>query len=311
MNSVMLSIYVPTYNHEKYIIKALDSILMQKTHYTYEVLVGEDNSTDKTRLLLQQYEQIHPGFLKVYYREKNMYKKIPNNARDLIARCKGKYLIGLEGDDYWTDELKIEKQISFLENHPEYIGISHDCIVVNSDSNIINEKYPSCKENEYSLKHFMSNIFPGQLTTIMYRNIYIDPNIDTSILDIGLIPGDRLLFFLLIMYGKIYCLQESMSAYRHITNNGASYSANYHYIFREEEHWYKCLLQYSKQFGVVPQKYIECLYIRCLFKGYRKKQCSLNQLFTYMKNIKYIHYSLIMWLIYKFKKDIFHCKIWI
>ena len=75
MDDVILSIYVPTYNHEKYIARALDSILMQKTDYAYEVLVGEDASTDNTRAILKEYEKKYPGRFQMYYREKNMHKQ--------------------------------------------------------------------------------------------------------------------------------------------------------------------------------------------------------------------------------------------
>lgn len=71
----ILSIYIPTYNHENYIRKAIDSVLMQKTTYLYEVLVGEDASTDNTKKILKEYEKEHPNKIKVFYREKNMYGK--------------------------------------------------------------------------------------------------------------------------------------------------------------------------------------------------------------------------------------------
>ena len=96
MDDVILSIYVPTYNHEKYIARALDSILMQKTDYAYEVLVGEDASTDNTRAVLKEYEKKYPGRFQMYYREKNMHKQKVRNAGDLIRRCSGKYIIALE-----------------------------------------------------------------------------------------------------------------------------------------------------------------------------------------------------------------------
>ena len=102
-NDVILTVYVPTYNHENYITKALDSILMQKTKYNFEVLVGEDCSTDSTRAVLKDYESKHPGKFNIFYREKNMYGSSPNNALDLKLRSRGKYIICLEGDDFLTD----------------------------------------------------------------------------------------------------------------------------------------------------------------------------------------------------------------
>ena len=117
MKELMLSIYVPVYNHEKYIVETLDSILMQKTEYRYEVLVGEDCSTDNTRQVLEAYEKTHPGKLTVFYRKRNMHKDEIRNSTDLRLRCRGKYIIGIEGDDFWTDPLKIQKQIDLSLIH--------------------------------------------------------------------------------------------------------------------------------------------------------------------------------------------------
>ena len=117
-NEIMLSIIVPTYNHEDYIVEALNSIKAQQTKYKFEVLVGEDKSTDKTREILKKYELDNPGLLKVFYRDENMSKLPIGNFMDLRYRARGKYLITLEGDDFWIDEKKIEKQIMFLESHP-------------------------------------------------------------------------------------------------------------------------------------------------------------------------------------------------
>ena len=156
----VVSIYVATYNHEKYIVQALDSIRTQKTKYSYEVLVGEDVSTDNTRTILKEYEKSYPGFMTVYYRDHNMYREDPNNAKDLKMRCKGKYIIALEGDDYWIDPFKLEKQVDFLENHEEYLAVAHRCVVVDENSKNKNEKYQECLDSEYTLKHFISGIMP-------------------------------------------------------------------------------------------------------------------------------------------------------
>mgnify|MGYP004538349555 CR=1 FL=1 len=159
----MLSVYVPTYNHEKYITRALDSILMQKTEYSYEVLVGEDVSTDSTRAVLKEYEKAHPGKLTVFYREKNMNDMPIWNSLDLKMRARGKYMIALEGDDFWTDDRKLQKQIDFLESHPEYIAVAHNCVVVGADSEPNGEAYPECKDAEYTFAHFLSALCPVSL----------------------------------------------------------------------------------------------------------------------------------------------------
>lgn len=274
-NNVMLSIYIPTYNHEKYIEEALNSVLMQKTKYSFEVLVGEDASTDGTRKIIERVVEKNPGFFTVFYREKNMSKLQCNNGRDLQGRCRGKYIICLEGDDFWTDEYKIEKQITFLETHPEYYAVAHNCIVVGADSKPNGETYPECKDNEYSLKHYREDILPGQYTTLMCRNYFFDNNFDKMLVNTRLAPGDRYLYFSILCKRKIYCMQEVMSAYRHIVTGGASFSATFKYSFSHTEQWHKNLVMYAKkqhnEEAVVTAEY---LYARNLVAGVKYKEIS-------------------------------------
>ena len=95
MDDVMVSILVPTYGQEKYIARTLDSILMQKTRYTQEILVGEDASPDGTRAILKEYEKKYPGRFTMIYRDVNMRQTDKSNIRDLRERAHGKYLITL------------------------------------------------------------------------------------------------------------------------------------------------------------------------------------------------------------------------
>ena len=287
---IMLSIIVPTYNHEDYIVEALDSIKMQKTKYKYEVLVGEDASTDNTRQVLKQYEIDNPGFLTVFYREKNMSKLPRGNALDLSYRAKGKYLITLEGDDFWIDDYKIEKQIDFLESHPDAIAVAHRCIVVDKNSKPNGEKYPQCEHDVYSIKDFVNEILPGQLATIMTRN-YIKYGIcDCSILVKKLTPGDRLLAYVLLCHGKVYCLNDEMTAYRHVTSGGSSYSANVRYVYSTEENWWRELMHYASNQPLIEGRiYIEYKYLIVILRGLRDKEITIGE---FLKNYRRIHYKI-------------------
>ena len=249
MSNAMVSIYIPTYNHEKYIVQALDSILMQKTQYSYEVFVGEDCSTDNTRQVLKAWEEAHPGKFNILYREENMHGKELYNSLDLKLRCKGKYIIGLEGDDFWTDPEKLEKQVTFLENHPEYYAVAHNCTVVGADSLPNGEMYPECKDEEYTIRHFASEVMPGQLTTLLCRNYMTDETLDDTLIRSAVGPGDLNIYFTVICRSKIFCMQESMSAYRHITSGGSSFSANHVPKFTRDELAQRMRLEYAEKYG--------------------------------------------------------------
>ncbi len=290
MKEPILSIYIPTYNHENYIGRALDSVLMQETDYEYEILVGEDLSTDSTREILKQYEMKYPGKFQFFYREHNMNREKIRNAGDLKRRCRGKYIIGLEGDDYWVDPKKIDKQIRFLEEHPDYIAVAHNCVVVDENSVPNGEEYPECKDEEYSVKHFFSEILPGQLTTIMYKNYWKYDICDTSILRKGIKPGDRVQDFMLIVNGKLHCIQERMSAYRHVTQGGSSFSASAEnkYSFVKDERLFFEFVEYAKNNKKNEAMYLsEFKYVKNVCKGVKLKQIKLSMAPKYFKKVRH------------------------
>ena len=274
----MLSIYVPVFNHEHYIVRALDSIAMQQTDFPFEVLVGEDCSTDGTRAVVQAWEKEHadPRF-HFFYRAENMHRQTPNNAGDLKCRCKGKYLIGLEGDDFWTDPRKLQKQVDFLESHPDYYAVAHNCTVVGEDGQPNGETYPECRDTDYTFRHYAEGILPGQLTTLLSRNYMTDPLADSQLLTCRIGPGDRNNVFAILLRGKICCMQETMSAYRHVTQGGSSFSAGYRYRYETDRAADRNRLERAYLSG--NKEAIACAelkYLRCVRGGVTQKQQTLK-----------------------------------
>ena len=284
----MLSIYVPVYNHGAYISQALDSILMQKVNFKYEVLVGDDLSTDNTREILKRYEEAYPDVFTMFYREHNMYKEAINNGRDLLGRCKGKYIIPLEGDDFWTDEFKLQKQVDFLEAHSEYQAVAHNCIVVGADSKPLDETYPECKDEEYTLEHYALDILPGQSATVMCRNFVTQDLYDTSFMDLNIIPGDRRKYFTLVANGRVYCIQEVMSAYRHITSGGSSFSATNVFNYQNLLKWHRAQLEYANK--LTNKKALLCaemLFLMTVLHGFTRRHITLSKTLTELKELKH------------------------
>jgi glycosyltransferase involved in cell wall biosynthesis len=118
----LVSIVVITYNHEAYIAQAIESILDQKCTYSYEIVIGEDCSTDNTAHIVKSYGASHSDRIVLNVNKKNVGGL--QNERDCIRKARGKYICFLEGDDYWMDNLKLQKQVDFMENNPEY-GLVH------------------------------------------------------------------------------------------------------------------------------------------------------------------------------------------
>lgn len=295
MRRPILSIYIPVYNHGDYLAEALDSVLMQESDYEYEVIVGDDCSTDNSQAILKEYENKYPGVFNIIYRKHNINNQIINNFIDLQSRCRGKYVICLEGDDFWIDTKKIDKQITFLETNPEYIAVAHNCIVVDKDSQPNGEEYPECKKEEYLLEYLFkgAGIMPGQLTTIMHKNYYFNEDdkgtIDYSLTrDSRLFPGDRVNVFTLIMNGKIHCMQEAMSAYRHITSGGSSFSASKYnrFIFERDELLYRYFMNYAENKNE-ELKLCELRYYEAILQGIYTKQIKWIDSREYIKNINH------------------------
>ena len=115
-----VSICMLTYFHEKYIRQAIESVLSQKTHYTYELVISDDCSQDGTREIIQEYRDKYPDRIRLNLNEEN--QGIPQNMFIARSMCRGRYLVHLSGDDYWINDDKLETQIRFLDDHPEYVG---------------------------------------------------------------------------------------------------------------------------------------------------------------------------------------------
>lgn len=126
MNEVMVSICCTTYNHEKYIADAIESFLMQKTDFDYEILIHDDASTDKTPEIIREYEKKYPNIIKPIFQVENQHSKgVRISYTFNYPRAKGKYIAICEGDDYWTDENKLQLQVDFMEQHPDCSLCTH------------------------------------------------------------------------------------------------------------------------------------------------------------------------------------------
>lgn len=255
-SDIIVSVIVITYNHEQYIIQALDSILMQKVNFKYEILVGDDCSQDSTAIILRKYQKTYPDKFRICLRKVNI--GATKNIYHLIKHARGKYIAMLEGDDYWLSEYKLQKQIDFLDEQQEYMSCSHECVVVDENGIAIPEKniknsnnFWCYDQNVFGLKDFSKGKFAGQLGTIMFRN-YFTENIKNYniIYKAHRIIFDRTLSLLLCEKGNVFHMQEGMSCYRYIekpeASNWQSQARNTNKRY-EEFHYIRILEEYAKR----------------------------------------------------------------
>lgn len=119
----VVSICCITYNHEPFIANAIEGFLMQKTDYPYEIIIGDDCSTDKTREIIEEYANHYPGRIRIIASDRNV--GVIANEHRVLTEAKGKYIAFCEGDDYWTEPCKLQRQVDFLEHHSEFSVCFH------------------------------------------------------------------------------------------------------------------------------------------------------------------------------------------
>lgn len=220
MKEPKVSVVVITYNQEKYILQAIDSITMQKTDFPFELIIGIDKSPDNTSEILNKYKNKNKSCdIKIINREKNL--GATRNMYELLKICKGKYIAFLEGDDYWSHNQKLQIQHDFLESHLEYSGIVHDANDVNDDGTLImkHSEHYHLHKKIVNFKRCERGHLDFHLNTLMCRNVFKDKDLDFSILYKGSsITGDLVIPLFITDSNPIFVMNAVMSCYRYAEN---------------------------------------------------------------------------------------------
>ncbi|MCR5507651.1 MAG: glycosyltransferase [Lachnospiraceae bacterium] len=233
MDGIKLSVIFITYNHEKYVEEALRSVCEQETDFAYEVVVGEDCSTDSTREILRKVAAEYPDKVRLLFRDKN-FGRPTLNVYNTTMECRGEYLAYLEGDDRWTDKHKLSKQVTFLEEHPEYIACMHDCVMIGEDGSEITDEESLKVGDLYKWSgrftyedYKKSGKWPGHYATLVSKNIYPEGKYDYTILYRAHdFVDDALILLFLLIQGDIYRMDDKMSAWRYVRkDNGTNWNS--------------------------------------------------------------------------------------
>lgn len=198
-----------TYNQEKFIAQAVDSVLMQETDFDFEIVIGEDCSADATPDILKQYQQKHPKRIRLLLRKANL--GVHRNFVDALAASQGQYAAALEGDDYWTSPHKLQEQVNFLDSHPECAICFHDATKFYEDGSREPAAYCPADQKEISTVEdlLVKNFIP--FCTVMFRQRLFAPFPDWYY---DLSMGDWPLHILNAEHGNIGYINEVMAAYR-------------------------------------------------------------------------------------------------
>lgn len=225
MDEIKVSVCVITYKHAPYIRKCLDSILAQKVNFKYEIVVGEDCSQDGTREILLEYKEKYPDKIVLLLNEENMGAS--RNGYNVKLHCQGKYHTSCEGDDFWVDDQKMQKQVDFLDAHPEYIAVASNAVAVDVDGTHPKKQMFFWQVNKgYELKHFLRYGMVIHGNTMMFRNIM--PYHDERFIKLRFAEptmGDVITRVLLYDKGKIFVLPDVTLAHRSGAANPSSFTA--------------------------------------------------------------------------------------
>jgi len=211
----IVSICCVTYNHEAYISDAIDGFLKQETDFPFEILIRDDCSTDQTTLIVKEYADKYPTLIKPVYEKENTFSKGVRPMPQLYKRSKGIYIALCEGDDYWIDPLKLQKQVRFLDKNDDYVMSFHNVDDMDRYGNIVlKNKIQNGKD--YSQVDLMSASAYCPTCTMMFRNI----NLKSPSMFDNIRSGDLSLWHLLGFHGKSKFQEEIKNSKYRIHSGG-------------------------------------------------------------------------------------------
>ena len=281
-----ISIVMLSYYHEKYIKKAIESILCQVTDLTYELIIADDCSKDATRKIISDYANRYPDKIKPIYNEINL--GITKNLYNAISHCTGKYISFLSGDDFWIDEKKLEKQYQFLEEHKEYVAVTG---VVEARLN--GKEIISCSperrmvDKKITLRDYLSGR-TFDTHSVMIHNFYNEnggKEYMRNIVKFSPYIDDSTTCILILKKGPAFTMSDHFGVYRVIkgTANAQNYNSK-NTTFQKAEKEIELYSNMTKEFDDLDltQLFARCLSIAALtsllnlsFSDYRKLYNSL------------------------------------
>jgi len=205
-----VSVLVMTYNHEKFIGQALDSVWMQKTNFEFEILISEDCSTDRTREIVLAFQKAHPEKVRLFLSERNLHSNVVVSRG--IRAARGQYIAFLDGDDYWLSADKLQQQVDYLDSHPECSICFHNARIYHETEKREGRDWtPADQPAISSLEDIWMGNFMTLLSTMFRRELIQEPPEWYN----DFVITDWPLYILAAEHGKIGYIDEVMGIYRY------------------------------------------------------------------------------------------------
>lgn len=301
---ITLSVLMPTYNHEKYISQAIESFLNQETDFKIELIINDDCSTDSTLSIAEKYRQEHPDLIRLIKQEKNL--GLMNAYKVLTQTAQGKYLAILESDDFYTDKYKLQKQVDFLEQNPEYGLVGTDFIKVDENNKTLETTYKMFHKelNDEWYSHFLLVQELGAVTVCFRKGIFDKYcNIDDYIAK-NFKTFDYPVWLSVAKHSKCKYLNEVTAAYRILPSsisNNASFEKRINFQNSVSDIQKYIIEKYG--YGDISEKFfLECQLLSYIDIAIQYKKISYyikltRKLKSDRKKFKLMHYFPLLWYI--------------
>jgi glycosyltransferase involved in cell wall biosynthesis len=234
-NEILVSVWMTTYNHESYISDAIEGVINQKTNFSWELIIGEDSSTDKTREICLKYKNKYPGKIKLILNTQNI--GLIANYNTTLQKCKGKYVAYCDGDDYWPDPFKLQKQVDFLELNKSFELVYTDKNVQSGMKIYYSEGKILFADISFETIVLSNMICPS---TVLIK-AEIAKKYSSSVTETATIRNwltfDYPLWLEISMDHKIGFIPDATCVYRFVPD-----SSSHHYDTLKSYRWDKCLL---------------------------------------------------------------------
>lgn len=243
-----------TYNQKDYIRQCLDGFVMQRTNFRFEAIVHDDASTDGTAEIVREYAEKYPDIIKPIFETENQYSKHDGSlGRIMNANTRGKYVAICEGDDYWTDPLKLQKQADFLDANPQCSLTYHACKNVFSTQCKVKILYGESVKKSYSDIDIIS-LYPFQTATVMYKKEILDSDLYKKAQAIGCTAGDQILFLTASRLGTIEGVNEQMSVYRRHEGGISQHMHDADKLWKNFKDWQKVAMLFGGEISSLIKK---------------------------------------------------------
>lgn len=278
---VSVDIACTVYNHGKYLREALEGMLMQETNFPYRIIIHDDASTDNSADIIREYQEKYPDRIVAVIEKENLYQ----NGKSIYARMfpyyTSKYRAVCEGDDFWIDKNKLQKQVDYMEMHPDCVACYHNILPVNEDSQYdesLRHDYCLLDEGDYTKEEIRSFILKTQTASLVKRNLHpFLSEEDKKAYQSAKCNGDEKALLLCETIGRVHYLPDVMAAHRRVLR-GDSYTARQSkksefdiYIENQRHYLGKCkLYKYLTGNNLFPYQHIITGRIRFIMTHFRE-----------------------------------------